>query len=89
MDKQRLRPSVFPGCAPYLTFLSPEEEYGDGQEPLDGLAMSFTAPTGTSPPILECFQRFGFSIVEVISFVPNAMLYNGSPYSGQPVTCVI
>eukprot|EP00092_Neocalanus_flemingeri_P003383 GFUD01003624.1.p1 GENE.GFUD01003624.1~~GFUD01003624.1.p1 ORF type:complete len:534 (+),score=140.74 GFUD01003624.1:66-1667(+) len=64
MGKQRLRPSLFPDCAPYLNFLSPEEEYEGGQDPLDELVMSFTAPTGTSPPILECFQRFGFTIVE-------------------------
>ena len=69
MGKQRLRPSLFPGCAPYLTFLPPEEKYQDDQEPLDELVMYFAAPLGTSPPILECFQRFGFTLVEVISFV--------------------
>ena len=43
MGKQRLRPSLFPGCAPYWTFLPPEEKYEDDQEPLDELVMSFAA----------------------------------------------
>ena len=69
MGKQRLRPSLFPGCAPYLTFLSPEEEYEDGQEPPAEMVMHFTAPSGTSPPVLECFQRLGFRRVEVTNLI--------------------
>ena len=69
MGKQRLRPGLFPGCAPYLTFLSPEEEYEEEEEPVvEELGMSFTAPLGTSPPIIECFQRLGFKFVEVINY---------------------
>ena len=70
MGKQRLRPGLFPGCAAYLTFLSPEEEYEDDQEPVEELVMSFKAPLGTSPPIIECFQRCGFKFVEVIQLFP-------------------
>ena len=69
MGKRRLRPSLFPGCAPYLNFLSPGDEYDDdGQEHLEELVMPFKAPLGTSPPIIECFQRFGFKVVEVTQF---------------------
>ena len=70
MGKQRLRPSLFPDCAPYLTFLSPEEEYEDDQEPVEELMMSFKAPLGTSPPIIECFQRCGFKFFEVVKLFP-------------------
>ena len=68
MGKQGLRPSLFPGCAPYLNFVSPGDEYDDGQEQIEELVMPFYAPLGTSPPIIECFQRFGFKVVEVKQF---------------------
>ena len=86
MGKHRLRPSIFPGCPPYLTFLSPQEEYEDGQEPIEELVMSLKAPPGTSLPIIECFQRFGFSIDEVLGHI--FFLSSGNNCSGQPVTCV-
>ena len=69
MGKHRLRPSIFPRCAPYLNFLSPDEEYEDGQEPMEELVMSFRAPPETSIPILECFMKFGFTLDCVSSFV--------------------
>ena len=67
MDKHRLRPSIFPGCAPFLNFLPPDEEYEE--EPMEELEMSFKAPPETSLPVLECFMKFGFSLDCVSSFV--------------------
>ena len=65
MGKQRLRPSLFPGCAPYLNFLPPDEEYEDGPEHLEELLLPFAAPLGASAPVIECFVRYGFKYVEV------------------------
>ena len=73
MGKYRVRPSLFPGCPPFLTFVSPGEEYEDGDEYMEELGMPFMAPIGTSPPILECFQRFGFKFLEV-SFTTNTII---------------
>ena len=83
MSKQRLRPSLFPGCAPFLTFIAPEEEYEEGGEVMENLVMAFTAPLGTSPPIVECFQRVGFKFVEV-----NLFLFTNrkDDFSGPTVT---
>ena len=65
MTRKRLRPSIFPHMAPFLNFLAPEEDYEEEGETVEDLGMMFTTPNGTSPPIIECFQRLGLKHVEV------------------------
>ena len=64
-----LRPSLFPGWPPYISFSPPEEEEEDrkGEEDVEEIPVTFTAPPGTSPPVIESFCRAGFKYVQVIS----------------------
>ena len=66
MTKRRLRQSLFPGCAPYLNFLRPGEEYEDGEEPGEDMRLGFTVARGTGQVIVDCLNKFGFKINQVI-----------------------
>ena len=66
MSAQRLQPSLFPNCPPYLKFLGPDQRYEDGEEAPKELMIKFTVAKGTSSLVLECLQRFGVSLVQVI-----------------------
>eukprot|EP00091_Calanus_sinicus_P000553 TRINITY_DN10482_c0_g1_i1.p1 TRINITY_DN10482_c0_g1~~TRINITY_DN10482_c0_g1_i1.p1 ORF type:complete len:137 (+),score=15.64 TRINITY_DN10482_c0_g1_i1:146-556(+) len=64
MPLTRLRESIFPNVPPYLTFISPNDKYDDGEEPPEELVIHFTVAYGTSKTVLECIHRFGARIVE-------------------------
>ena len=56
----RLRCSLFPNCPPYLHFISPGEEYEEGEEELE---LSVTVARDSSQSVLDCFLRLGASLV--------------------------
>ena len=60
-----LRPSLFPGWPHYISFAPPEEEDREREEAVEKIPVTFTAPPGTSPPVLESFSRAGFKYVQV------------------------
>ena len=63
-----LRPSLFPGWPPYISFSPPEEEDRKGEEDVEEIPVTFTAPPGTSPPVIESFSRAGFKYIQVMSY---------------------
>ena len=67
MPVTRIRPALFPNCPPYLTFIGPNENYDDGEDPPKDLMINFTVAKGTSLLVLECLQRFGVTLVQVMS----------------------
>ena len=66
MPLTRLRESIFPNVPPYLTFIGPDEKYDDGEEPPEEFVIHYTVAYGTSKTVLECIQRLGARVVEVI-----------------------
>ena len=65
MPVQRLQPSLFPNCPPYLKFLAPNQRYEEGDDAPKELVLKFTVAKGTSLLVVECLQRFGVSIIQV------------------------
>merc|ERR1711915_142186 len=63
MPVKRLRNSIFPNVAPFLTFIAPDEQYEDGEEPPEELVVNYTVAYGTSKTVLECIQRFGAKVI--------------------------
>ena len=60
---------MFPGCPALLSFLPPGQEYGDqdGGAGFRSLRLPATLAPGTSPLVVECWQRLGLHTQEVIS----------------------
>ena len=71
MPVKRLRNSIFPNVAPFLTFIAPDEQYEDGEEPPEELVVNYTVAYGTSKTVLECIQRFGAKVIEVVEVTMN------------------
>ena len=71
MPAQRLQASLFPNCPPYLKFLGPNQSYEDGEDAPKELVLKFTVAKGTSVLVIECLQRFGVSIIQVILLLPS------------------
>ena len=67
MSASRLRQSIFPNIPPYLTFISPEERYQEGEECPEELVIHYTVAQWTSNTVRDTIERFGARIVEVRS----------------------
>ena len=65
MSKNRLRSSLFPGYAPYLNFVGPDDDYEDGETPDEDMILDFTVGKGTGPSIMDFLHKFGFKTCEV------------------------
>ena len=86
MPLTRLRESIFPNVPPYLTFISPNDKYDDGEEPPEELVIHFTVAYGTSKTVLECINRFGARIVEVKLIKINKVNRNKIKIGFNPLT---
>ena len=65
MGRGRVRPSLFPGFPPFLTFLAPGENYPKDEDDIGEIAPAWSLAPGTSPLIVECLQRSGIQIQQV------------------------
>ena len=65
MSENRLRSSLFPGYAPYLHFVGPDDDDEDGEKPDEDMILDFTVGKGTGPSIMDFLQKFGFTTFEV------------------------
>ena len=59
MSASRLRQSIFPNIPPYLTFISPEERYQEGEECPEELVIHYTVAQWTSNTVRDTIERFG------------------------------
>ena len=65
MNRARVRPSLFPGFPPFLTFLAPGEQYPEDEDDIGEIAPVWSLAPGTSSLIVECLQRSGVQIQQV------------------------
>ena len=65
MPLTRLRGSLFPNVAPYLTFIGPNESYDEDTELPEDLVINFTVAPFSSKTVHECIQRLGARVIEV------------------------
>ena len=75
MARGRVRPSLFPGFPPFLTFLAPGENYPNDEDDIGAIAPAWSVAPGTSPLIVECLQRSGIQIQRVKIWSINAIYF--------------
>ena len=75
MGRGRVRPSLFPGFPPFLTFLAPGENCPHDEDDIGEIAPAWSLAPGTSSLIVECLQRSGVQIQQVQSRNIQAIYY--------------